>query len=91
MRLAADLDIQLLCFRQGAPQDAIGFFQGETLRLFPPPGTLVFPRRRDGSAARHRAPRPVRLNRAGRGREKNDNDIDLFFDYKGKNGKVGLF
>ena len=49
-------------FARMAPQDAIGFFQGETHRLFPPPGTLMFPRRRDYSAARHRAPLPVRLN-----------------------------
>src|SRR5580704_4843243 len=81
-------DVQLLCFCQGATQDAIGFFQGETHRSFPPPGTLMFPRRRDYSAARHRAPLPVRLNRAGRERNR---DIDLFFDYKRQKGKVDLF
>jgi hypothetical protein len=48
----------------------------------------MFPRRRDYSAARHRAPLPVRLNRAGRERNR---DIDLFFDYKRQKGKVGLF
>src|SRR5271165_1895329 len=46
----ADLDVQLLCFCQGAPKDAIGFFQGETHRSFPPPVTLMFARRRDYSA-----------------------------------------
>ena len=65
----ADLDIQLLCFCQSAPQDAIGFFQGETHRSFPPLGTLMLRRRRDCSATRHRAPLPVRLNRAARARE----------------------
>src|SRR6202022_227468 len=80
----ADLDVQLLCFCQGAPKDAIGFFQGETHRLFPPPGTLMFPRRRDYSAARHRAPLPVRLNRAGRERNR---ILTCSSTTKGKKGK----
>jgi hypothetical protein len=76
----ADFDVQLLCFCQGAPKYAIGFFQIETHPSFPPLGALMLARKRDHNARancriRTHAPTDLIYLRAGA------------FQYRG--GKVG--